>query len=108
LLKVKKAINIFLAHFRFLKKLQNLLMLLGIIRSSSPNKISIDVLLPAAKFGLKLAQLASQNLFQSVFIAGGRRMHRFNLPFSAPAIPTYPSSLKCNFCILNRLVIVVL
>jgi len=47
---------IFVAHFRFLKKLQIFLMLLGIVHVAlPPTKISIDILLPAAKtFDLRL------------------------------------------------------
>jgi len=54
---VTKTKNIFLAHFRFLKKLQIFLMQLGIMHAAlPPTKISNDILLPAAKiFGLKLA-----------------------------------------------------
>jgi len=55
--KLQKTIDIFLAHFHFLKKLQIFLMLLGIMHTApSLTKISIDVLLLAAQtFGLKLA-----------------------------------------------------
>jgi len=55
-LNVTKTINIFLAHFRFLKTLQIFLMQLGISACSpTPTKISIDILLSAEKtFGLKL------------------------------------------------------
>jgi len=43
-------INIFLAHSRFLKKLQIFLMQLGISASSpTPTKSSIDILLSAEK-----------------------------------------------------------
>ena len=56
---VTKTINISLAHFRFLKKLQTFLMLAGhhaCNPTPTPTKISTDILLPAAKtFGLKLA-----------------------------------------------------
>jgi len=52
LLDVTKTINIFLEHFRFLKKLQIFLMLL-VIHAAPP--LSIDILLPSAKtLGLKL------------------------------------------------------
>jgi len=52
--RLVKKHRLFLAHFRFLKKLQIFLMLQGIM--PHPTKISIDILLPAPKtFGLKLA-----------------------------------------------------
>jgi len=69
-------INIFLAHFRFLK-VTNLFDATGHHACSpTPIQISIDILLAAAKaFGLKLAQPTSQNDFtKSIFIVGGRRM----------------------------------
>jgi len=52
LLYVTKTINIFLAHFRFLKKLQIILVLLSIMHAAQPvpkSPFSIDILLPAAK-----------------------------------------------------------
>jgi len=54
---VTKAINIFLAHFRFSKKAPNLFNATGHHACNpTPTKISIDILLPPAKtFGLKLA-----------------------------------------------------
>jgi len=56
-LNVTKTINTLLAHFRFFKKATNLFNALGHHACSpTPTKISIDILLPAAKtFGLKLA-----------------------------------------------------
>ena len=49
-LNVTRTTIIFLARFRFLKKLQIFLMLLGIMHAAPPQpKISIDILLPAAK-----------------------------------------------------------
>jgi len=56
-LNVTKTINVFLAHLRFLKKQQIFLNAAG-HNACSPTttKISIDILLPAAKtFGQKLA-----------------------------------------------------
>jgi len=49
--------NIFLAHCRFFEKATNLFIVTGHHEfSSTPTKISIDILLPVAKtFGLKLA-----------------------------------------------------
>jgi len=54
---VSKTINIFLALFRFFKKAPNLFNATGHHACTpTPAKISIDILLPAAKtFGLKLA-----------------------------------------------------
>jgi len=54
---VTKTINIFLAHFRFFEKAANLFNATGHHACTpTPTKISIDILLPAAKtFGLKLA-----------------------------------------------------
>ena len=54
---VAKTINIFLAHFRFFEKAPNIFNATG-HHACTPmlTKISIDILLPAAKtFGLKLA-----------------------------------------------------
>jgi len=64
-LNVTKTINIFLAHFRFLKKQQIFLNAAG-HNACSPTttKITIDILLPVAKtIGQKLAQPTSQNDF---------------------------------------------
>ena len=53
---VTKTINIFLAHFRFFEKAPNLNATGHHACTPTPAKISIDILLPAAKtFGLKLA-----------------------------------------------------
>jgi len=50
LLKVTKALNIFLTHFRFFKKAKKLFNVTGQhICSSIPTKISAGVLLPGAK-----------------------------------------------------------
>jgi len=56
-LNVTKTIYIFLAHFRFFQKATNHFNATGHHASSpTPIKISIDILLPAAKtFDLKLA-----------------------------------------------------
>jgi len=71
---VTKTINIFLAHFRFFLKAPNLFNSTGHHACTpTPTKISIDILLPAAKtFGLKLAQPTSQNDFNLfLLLAGG-------------------------------------
>jgi len=54
---VLKTINIFLAHFPFYEKAPNLFNATGHDACTpTPTKMSIDILLPAAKtFGLKLA-----------------------------------------------------
>jgi len=54
---VPKTINIFLAHFLFFEKAPKLFNATGHHAcTATPAKISIDILLPAAKtFGLKLA-----------------------------------------------------
>jgi len=54
---VTKTTNIFLAHFRFFEKAPNHFNATGHhAYTPTPTKISIDILLPAAKtFGLKLA-----------------------------------------------------
>jgi len=56
-LNATKTINIFLAHFRFLKKQQIFLNAAGHnVCNATTTKITIDILLPAAKtFGQKLA-----------------------------------------------------
>jgi len=81
----------FLAHFRFLKRLQIFLMQLGITACSpTPTKISTDILLPAEKtFGLKVSVAYFTKLFQSILIVGGWRTYPFNLHLLDPAyIPT--------------------
>jgi len=77
----------FLAHFRFLKKLTNLFTATGHHACSpTPTKISIDILLTAAKtFGLKISVAFFTKLFQSIFTVGRWRMYLLNLPLLAPA-----------------------
>jgi len=61
----------FLAHFRFLKVTKIFNATGHHACSPTPTQISTDILLAAAKaFGLKLAQLTSQNLF--LLLMGGR------------------------------------
>jgi len=57
LLNVTQTINIFLAHFRFLKKLQIFLMLLGIMHAAPPLPKSplISYYKQQKTFGQKLA-----------------------------------------------------
>jgi len=87
LLNVTKTLKIFVAHFRFFEKATNLFIATGHHACSpSPIKISIDILLPAAKKGwLKISVAYFTKWFQSIFIVGGWRMYPFNLPLSAPA-----------------------
>ena len=72
-LNFTKTIKIFLAHFRFLKKATNLFNSTGHHACSpTPIKISIDILLPAAKtFGLNIAQPTSQNGFNLFLLLVG-------------------------------------
>jgi len=65
--------NIFLAHCRFFEKATNLFIVTGHHEfSSTPTKISIDILLPVAKtFGLKLAQPTSHNYFNLFLLLVG-------------------------------------
>ena len=81
-LNVTKTINISLAHFHFLKKLQTFLMLLGIMHAAPPLPKS-----PLISFyqQQKNSPKIFTNWFQSIFTAGGWRMYPFNLPLLAPA-----------------------
>jgi len=82
--------DIFLAHFRFLKKLQIFLMLAGHHAcSSTSTKISIDILLPAPKtFGLKIIVACFTNWFQSILLLVGRGCILSISPFRP--LHTYP------------------
>ena len=102
-LNVTKTINILLAHFRFLKKLQIFSMQLGIIACRpTPTKISIDILLPAEKnIWPKVSVAYFTKSFQSIFIVSGWRTYPFNLPLLAPSYIPTQSCERASFWSLN-------
>jgi len=62
----------FLAHFRFFKKLQNFLMLLGIMHAASPlPKASLISSYKQQKVWPKISVANFTKLFQSIFTVGG-------------------------------------
>jgi len=75
-LNITKTINIFLAHFRFLKKLQIFLMQLGIMHAAPPPPKSYWYPLTSSKhIWPKISVAYFTKWFQSVFTVGGWRMY---------------------------------
>ena len=101
-LNVTKTINIFLVPFRLLKKLQILLMLLGIMHASPPLPKSPFIVLPAVnKLWPKISVAYFTKWFQSNFTVAGWRMYPFNLPLLAPAYILTQSCKRASFWNLN-------
>ena len=101
-LYVTKTINMFLAPFRFLKKLQNFLMLLGIMHAASPlPKTSLISSYKQQKVWHKISVANFTKLFQSIFTVGGWRTYPFNLPLLALACKPTQSCKKASFWSLN-------
>ena len=89
-LNVTKTIIIFLAHFRFLKKLQIFVMLLGIMHAAPPlPKCPLNSSYQQQKHRPKISVTYFTKWFQSIFTVDGWRTYHFNLLLLAPAyIPT--------------------
>jgi len=104
LLYVTKTINIFLAHFRFLKKLQIILVLLSIMHAAQPvpkSPFSIDILLPAAKkVWPKISVAYFTKWFQSIFTIGGEDVS-FQSPLVGPCLHTRTEFQSSSFWNLN-------
>jgi len=101
-LNVKKTINIFLAHFRFLKKLQIFLMLLSILHAAPPlPKSPLISSYQQQNIWPKISVAYFTKWFQRIFTVGGWRMYPFNLPLLAPAYKPTQSCKTASFWSLN-------
>ena len=100
---VTKTINIFLAHFRFLKKLQIFLMLLGIMHAPHPcQNLQWYPLTSSKNIWPKITVAYFKKWFQPVFTVGGWRMYRpFNFRLLAPAYKPTQSCKRISFWSLN-------
>jgi len=85
-LNVTNTTNLFLVHFRCVKKLQNFLMLLGIMHATPPlPKPSLISSYQQQKNWPKISVVYFTKWFQSIFTVGGWRTYSFNRPLLAPA-----------------------
>jgi len=96
-LNVTKTINIFLAHFRILKKMQTFLMLLGIMHAAPPPPNLHWYPLTSSKVSVAY----STTWFPSIFTVGRWRMYPFNLLLLAPAYIPTESCKRASFWNLN-------
>ena len=103
-LNVTKIINIFLAHFRFLKKLQILYKFYKCCWASCMQPHPYQNLhwypLDSSKnIWTKISVAYFTKWFQSIFTVGGWRVYPFNLPLLAPAYTnTHTQSCKRASC----------
>ena len=99
---VTKTINIFLAHFCFLKKLQIFSMLLGIMHAAPPlPKSPLISSYQRQNIWPKISVAYFTKWFQYMFSVGGWRMYPFNLPLLAPAYIPTQSCKRASFWSLN-------
>jgi len=104
LLNVKKTINIFLAHFRFSKKLQIFLMLLYWVSCMQPHpyqNLHWYPLSSSKSIWPKISVAYFTKWFQSIFTVGWWRMCPFSLSLLPTAYIPTQSCKRASFWSLN-------
>ena len=101
-LNVTKTVDIFSAHFAFLKKLQVFLILLGIMHAAPPlPNLHWYPLSSSRNIWPKISVAYFTKWFQPIFAVGGWRMYSSNLPLLATAYIPTQSGEGASFWSLN-------